>query len=124
MEVAAVNKAIGAESACIALLLLVTLDQLRCCCCCCAGPSMEVAAINKAIGAESAFSLQCKSMVQQYVPQIIKMITQMPLDQVGSCQFLVTLLLFSGGCVGCATTQELVCSASRWCSRTCLRSSR
>ncbi|KAF6253148.1 aspartic proteinase [Scenedesmus sp. NREL 46B-D3] len=47
-----------------------------------AGPTMEVAAINKAIGAESAFTLQCKTMVQQYVPQIVQMISQMPLDQV------------------------------------------
>lgn len=47
-----------------------------------AGPSTEVAAINKAIGAESAYSLQCKTLVQDYVPQIIKMISQMPLDQV------------------------------------------
>ncbi|WIA23977.1 hypothetical protein OEZ85_013609 [Tetradesmus obliquus] len=47
-----------------------------------AGPSTEVAAINKAIGAESAYSLQCKTLVQDYVPQIIQMISQMPLDQV------------------------------------------
>jgi hypothetical protein len=47
-----------------------------------AGPSTEVAAINKAIGAESAYSLQCKNLVQQYVPDMIKMISQMPLDQV------------------------------------------
>jgi phytepsin len=47
-----------------------------------AGPSTEVLAINKAIGAESAFTLQCRSMVQQYVPQIIDIINKMPLDQV------------------------------------------
>jgi phytepsin len=47
------------------------------------GPSMDVAAINEAIGAESAFTLQCKSMVADYVPQIIEIINQMPLDQVG-----------------------------------------
>ena len=43
---------------------------------------MEVAAINEAIGAESAFSLQCKSMVADYVPEIIRVINDMPLDQV------------------------------------------
>lgn len=58
------------------LLLLPTVLLLR------VGPTVEVAAINKAIGAESAFTLQCRSMVQDYVPQIIKIINQMPLDQV------------------------------------------
>lgn len=52
-----------------------------------AGPSTEVLAINKAIGAESAFTLQCRSMVQQYVPQIIDIINKMPLDQVGQVGF-------------------------------------
>lgn len=46
------------------------------------GPTTEVDAINQAIGAESAFALQCKGMVRQYVPQIISIIGQMPLDQV------------------------------------------
>lgn len=46
------------------------------------GPSEEVSAINAAIGAESAFTLQCKSLVRDYVPQIIDVINKMPLDQV------------------------------------------
>jgi hypothetical protein len=33
-------------------------------------------------------------MVQQYMPQIIKLITQMPLDQVRFCHYLVTSVLF------------------------------
>lgn len=47
-----------------------------------AGPTEEVALINKAIGAESAFSLQCKEMVHDYLPQILKLITQIPIDQI------------------------------------------
>jgi len=49
-----------------------------------AGPSIEVAGINHAIGAESAFTLQCKSMVHDYVPQIIAAIETLPLDAVCS----------------------------------------
>ncbi|KAI8475426.1 MAG: aspartic peptidase domain-containing protein [Monoraphidium minutum] len=49
-----------------------------------AGPTSEVGAINDAIGAESAFSLQCKGFVRQYVPQIIKAMKDLPIDQVCS----------------------------------------
>jgi hypothetical protein len=45
-----------------------------------------VATINKAIGAESAFTLQCKSLVADYVPAIIKALATLPLDQVGCVQ--------------------------------------
>jgi len=40
-----------------------------------------VSAINAAIGAESAFTLQCKSLVKDYVPQIIDVINKMPFYQ-------------------------------------------
>lgn len=46
------------------------------------GPSSEVSAINSAIGAESAFSLQCKGFVRQYVPQIIRAVKDLPIDEV------------------------------------------
>ncbi|KIZ01760.1 cathepsin D, partial [Monoraphidium neglectum] len=49
-----------------------------------AGPSSEVSAINSAIGAESAFSLQCKGFVRQYVPQIIRAVKDLPIDEVCS----------------------------------------
>lgn len=39
-----------------------------------AGPTADVIAINKAIGAEPVIVAQCKMIVRQYVPQIIKMI--------------------------------------------------
>ncbi|KAF8060302.1 APA1 [Scenedesmus sp. PABB004] len=62
-----------------------------------AGPSAEVSAINKAIGAESAFSLQCKSMVAQYVPQILEIINKMPLDQVCTSVGLCPVAAGAGG---------------------------
>jgi hypothetical protein len=84
-----------AEVSALTLLRLLAQHVTRCvaatAAAAAAGPTMEVAAINKAIGAESAFSMQCKTMVQQYVPQIIKMITQMPLDQVGCCTSVLLL---------------------------------
>eukprot|EP00197_Chlamydomonas_leiostraca_P002454 CAMPEP_0202856990 /NCGR_PEP_ID=MMETSP1391-20130828/89_1 /ASSEMBLY_ACC=CAM_ASM_000867 /TAXON_ID=1034604 /ORGANISM="Chlamydomonas leiostraca, Strain SAG 11-49" /LENGTH=535 /DNA_ID=CAMNT_0049535727 /DNA_START=13 /DNA_END=1620 /DNA_ORIENTATION=+ len=47
-----------------------------------AGPTDEVASINKAIGASSAIAMQCKSLVKQYLPQIIQAIQDMPLDEI------------------------------------------
>ena len=46
------------------------------------GPTEQVDAINEAIGAQSAFALQCKSMVRDYLPNLIKAIRDLPLDQV------------------------------------------
>lgn len=65
-----------------------------------------MASINAAIGAESAFTLQCKSMVADYVPQIIEIINSMPLDQVR----VLVVLLFNSliGCIG-----VLVCMQQR-----------
>lgn len=49
-----------------------------------AGPIEQIASINKAIHAESAITLQCKSLVKDYVPQIVDMIQKLPIDQVCS----------------------------------------
>lgn len=46
------------------------------------GPSVETAAINKAIGASSAIAMQCKGLINQYIPQIIQAIEDLPLDQI------------------------------------------
>ena len=46
------------------------------------GPSVETAVINKAIGASSAIAMQCKGLIDQYIPQIIQAIEDMPLDQI------------------------------------------
>ena len=61
---------------------MITPHQVNLLHCSAAGPSIEVAEINHAIGAESAFTLQCKSMVHDYVPQIIAAIETLPLDAV------------------------------------------
>ena len=47
-----------------------------------AGPSDEVKGINKAIGASSAIAMQCKQLVNDYLPQIMQAIMDLPLDQV------------------------------------------
>jgi phytepsin len=46
------------------------------------GPSDEIAAINLAIGAEGVIPAQCRMLVKQYLPQIIKIIATLPPDQV------------------------------------------
>jgi hypothetical protein len=33
-------------------------------------PDVQIASINKAIGASSAIAMQCKSIVQEYLPQV------------------------------------------------------
>eukprot|EP00891_Asterochloris_glomerata_P005499 jgi/Astpho2/5499/Aster-07834 len=59
------------------------------------GPSDEIARINEAIGAEGVIPAQCRSLVKQYLPQIIKIIATMPVDQVcayiGLCDASATL---------------------------------
>lgn len=50
-----------------------------------AGPTAEVSSINAAIGATSAAAMQCKSLVHDYLPQIMKAIDDMPYDQVPCC---------------------------------------
>jgi hypothetical protein len=47
-----------------------------------AGPSQAVAKLNKQLGAESAFTLQCKTLVRDYLPGIIEAVRQLPLDEV------------------------------------------
>lgn len=49
-----------------------------------AGPSDEIAEINKAIGAEPVLVEQCKELVHQYLPQIVKIIRDMPPEAVCS----------------------------------------
>ncbi|KAK9831258.1 hypothetical protein WJX74_009666 [Apatococcus lobatus] len=53
------------------------------------GPVEQVAAINRAIGAEGVIPAQCRLLVKQYVPQLIKIIQTLPADQacstVGLC---------------------------------------
>ncbi|KAK9803189.1 hypothetical protein WJX72_012429 [[Myrmecia] bisecta] len=46
------------------------------------GPVDEIAAINKAIGAVGIIPAQCRLLVKQYVPQIIKLVQSMPADQI------------------------------------------
>lgn len=43
---------------------------------------MQIATVNKAIGATSAVAMQCKGLVGQYLPEIVKAVQEMPLDQV------------------------------------------
>lgn len=47
-----------------------------------AGPTAEVDQINKAIGAESAIAAQCREIVKEYVPEILKLINDVPPDQI------------------------------------------
>lgn len=47
-----------------------------------AGPSADIDDINKAIGAESAIAAQCRELIREYVPEIIKLIDSVPLDQI------------------------------------------
>ncbi|EFJ46990.1 hypothetical protein VOLCADRAFT_81669 [Volvox carteri f. nagariensis] len=47
-----------------------------------AGPVDEVAAINHAIGATSALSAQCRTLVREYLPEIVAALHNLPLDQV------------------------------------------
>jgi len=49
-----------------------------------AGPTEEIATVNKAIGATSAIAMQCKGLVGQYLPAIIKAVQNMPLDLICS----------------------------------------
>jgi len=49
-----------------------------------AGPTAAVAALNRQLGAESAFTLQCKSLVKDYLPGIIDAVQALPLDEVCS----------------------------------------
>ena len=44
--------------------------------------STQVATVNKAIGATSAVAKQCKLLVKQYLPAIVKAVQDMPLDMV------------------------------------------
>ncbi|GLI71025.1 hypothetical protein VaNZ11_016142 [Volvox africanus] len=47
-----------------------------------AGPVDEVASINHAIGATSALSAQCRSLVKEYLPEIVAALHNLPLEQV------------------------------------------
>jgi hypothetical protein len=66
-----------------------------------------VALINEAIGAESAIALQCKAMVEEYLPQIVDLINSVPTDQVGGG---------GGGRPGarCSSRAGLVPTCARW----------
>ena len=45
---------------------------------------LQIATVNKAIGASSAVAMQCKDLVGQYLPAIIKAVQEMPLDSVSN----------------------------------------
>ena len=45
------------------------------------GPVEEVAEINNAIGARGVLPAECRVMVKQYVPQLMKLIVTLPGDQ-------------------------------------------
>ncbi|KAK9868596.1 hypothetical protein WJX84_006913 [Apatococcus fuscideae] len=88
------------------------------------GPVDQVAAINQAIGAEGVIPAQCRLLVKQYVPQLIKIIQTLPADQacstVGLCsnskvqelsQYLTAsssrrLLANFGGAKGMSSSQQ------------------
>jgi phytepsin len=46
------------------------------------GPVDEIAEINKAIGAEGVIPAECKAVVKQYLPEIMKAIVTLPADEV------------------------------------------
>jgi phytepsin len=46
------------------------------------GPTAEIAEINQAIGAEGIIPAQCKAVVEQYVPELMKAIVTLPPDEV------------------------------------------
>ncbi|KAK9794929.1 hypothetical protein WJX73_010113 [Symbiochloris irregularis] len=46
------------------------------------GPSVEIANINKAIGAKGVLPAECRELVKEYVPQILKALAILPADQV------------------------------------------
>lgn len=46
------------------------------------GPVDEIAEINRAIGAEGVVPAECKAVVKQYVPEIMKAIVTLPPDEV------------------------------------------
>eukprot|EP00884_Botryococcus_braunii_P006175 jgi/Botrbrau1/15559/Bobra.0274s0003.1 len=46
------------------------------------GPSSEIAVINKAIGARGIVTEECREMVKEYVPQLIKLVQALPPNEV------------------------------------------
>ena len=46
------------------------------------GPVEEIAEINNAIGARGVLPAECRVLVKQYVPQLMKLIVTLPGDQV------------------------------------------
>lgn len=46
------------------------------------GPTDEIAEINQAIGAQGVLPAECKAVVKQYVPEIMKAIVTLPADEV------------------------------------------
>ena len=69
---------------CFRLLLLLSTQP------CCLAPALRLQVDDltcrlfpvQAIGAEGVIPAQCRSLVKQYLPQIIKIIATMPVDQV------------------------------------------
>ena len=45
------------------------------------GPVEEIAEINNAIGARGVLPAECRVLVKQYVPQLMKLIVTLPGDQ-------------------------------------------
>ena len=60
-----------AQTCCLALALRLQVEDLPC-----------WLFPLQAIGAEGVIPAQCRSLVKQYLPQIIKIIATMPVDQV------------------------------------------
>jgi hypothetical protein len=60
-----------------------------------AGPTEDIEAINSAIGAEPVVVTECKAFVQQYLPQIMRLIesaaSRRVCAELGICQAALTL---------------------------------
>jgi hypothetical protein len=51
---------------------------------------VQVQTINQQIGATSAVAMQCKSLVNQYLPAIVKAVKEMPLDAVSALDHVLS----------------------------------
>jgi phytepsin len=60
------------------------------------GPTTEIAEINAAIGAKGVLPAECRELVKQYVPEIMKAVVSLPEQQVCAAVGLCSASSLSG----------------------------
>ncbi|KAK9915053.1 hypothetical protein WJX75_004180 [Coccomyxa subellipsoidea] len=72
------------------------------------GPTDEIAEINAAIGAKGVLPAECRELVRQYVPEIMKAVISLPEEQVCGAIGLCSASSLHGGAAKAAASRRLL----------------